>query len=85
MREKFKITGLFYKVKGFKFRKYLNIKKTYSERKKPDLMVVMMNPGSSRPLDGNENINIEVEAIPDNTQDQIMRVMENSDLVLHEF
>ena len=77
MRKKFKITGLFYQVKGFKFRKYLNIKKTNSERKKPDLMVVMMNPGSSRPIDGNEDYELETEAVPDNTQDQIMRIMEN--------
>ena len=77
MRKKFKITGLFYQVKGFKFRKYLNIRKTSSERKKPDLMVVMLNPGSSRPINGNEDYEMETEAIPDNTQDQIMRIMEN--------
>ena len=76
MRKKFKITGLFYQVKGFKFRKYLNIKKTDSKRIKPDLMVVMMNPGSSRPIDGNEDYEMETEAVPDNTQNQIMRIME---------
>ncbi len=77
MRKNFKITGLFYQQDGFYFRKFLNIVKKDSEIKKPDLMVVMMNPDSSRPLDGNESNNIEAEAIPDNTQDQIMRVMKN--------
>lgn len=76
MREKFNITGLFYKKDGYKFRKFLNIVKNNSDKKRPDLMVIMMNPGSSKPLDGNENNKIETEAIPDNTQDQIMRVME---------
>ena len=77
MRENFKITGLFYKENGYKFRKFLNIIKINSNKKRPDLMVVMMNPGSSKPLDGNENNKIETKAIPDKTQDQIMRVMEN--------
>jgi hypothetical protein len=77
MREKFKVTGLFYEVNGYKFRKFLNIRKDNSESKIPDLIVVMMNPGSSRPINGIENDTIETDAIPDNTQKQIMRVMEN--------
>jgi len=35
-----------------------------------------MNPGSSKPKDGNENSQIAIAAIPDKTQDQIMRIME---------
>lgn len=77
MREKFKVSGLFYQNKGYKFRKFLNIVRVNSIQKKPDLMVVMMNPGSSRPLDGNDNSKIETEAVPDNTEDQIMRIMDN--------
>ena len=38
-------------------------------------MVVMMNPGCSKPIDGFEDNIIESEAIPDRTQDQIMKVM----------
>ncbi|MFB6318643.1 DUF1643 domain-containing protein [Saccharicrinis sp. FJH54] len=77
MRENFKITGLFYQKNGYNFRKFLNIARINSDQVIPDLIVVMMNPGSSRPLNGNENNNNETEAIPDNTQDQIMRVMNN--------
>ncbi len=75
MRENFKITGLFYQKAGYNFRKFLNIIRNDTNRKIPDLMVVMMNPGSSRPFDGNENSFIETEAIPDKTQDQIMKIM----------
>ncbi len=42
----------------------------------PDLMVVMMNPGSSYPLDGNDNNCIPSVANPDTTQQQIMKVMD---------
>ena len=75
MKSNFYITGLFYELKGYKFRKYLNIKKKGSSVHVPDLQVVMMNPGSSKPVDGIENNTIESEAIPDRTQDQIMKVM----------
>lgn len=78
MREEFRVTGQFYIKDGFKFRKFLNIIKKNSDIKRPDLMVIMMNPGSSKPIDGNDN-NIESEAIPDKTQDQIMKVMKNCD------
>ena len=36
-----------------------------------------MNPGSSKPKNGIENGDKETEAVPDNTQDQIMRIMLN--------
>jgi len=75
MRENFNITGLFYKKNGYNFRKFLNIVRKESSQNTPDLMVIMMNPGSSKPLDGNEDNNSETIAIPDNTQGQIMRVM----------
>ena len=61
MKKKFKITGLFYEKKGFKFRKFLNIVKKNSIKKKPDIMVIMMNPGSSIPFDGNENNGVEIK------------------------
>lgn len=79
MRKQFKITGLFYENQGYKFRKFLHIKKNNSLKKIPDLMVVMMNPGGSRPINGIENNIAETDAIPDRTQDQIMRIMINCD------
>ena len=75
LREQFNITGLFYKNGGFSFRKYLNIKLKTSSKTIPDLMLVMMNPGSSKPLNEKDNFNKETPTIPDNTQDQIMQVM----------
>jgi len=77
MRKDFKIAGLFYELNGFKFRKFLNIVRNNSSPKNPDLMVVMMNPGSSRPINGDDNYNKESEAVPDRTQDQIIRLMNN--------
>ncbi len=75
MKNNFEVYGLFYKNKGHLCRKYLDIRKNDSKDIKPDLMVVMMNPGSSSPKDGNDNNTIESIAIPDRTQDQIMKVM----------
>ena len=77
MRENFDITGYFYQIGNLKCRKFLNIKKRNTKIRKPDLMVVMMNPGKSKPIDGIDNGKNEVQTIPDQTQDQIMRVMEN--------
>jgi len=73
MKENFEITGYFYEKKGYKFRKYLNIIKRESNGTAPDIIIVMMNPGSSKPLNGIENI--ETIAIPDHTQTQIMKIM----------
>ncbi len=77
MKENFHITGLFYEIDGLKCRKFLNIKKKLSKLNSPDLMVIMMNPGKSKPVDGVDNGNKETETIPDKTQSQIMRVMNN--------
>jgi len=76
LSEKFKIIGLFYEINGHKLRKYLDIKRKDSSQKTPDLMVVMMNPGSSFPLDGVDNNSNPSEAEPDTTQQQIMKVMD---------
>ncbi|MBT0609233.1 hypothetical protein [Aequorivita echinoideorum] len=77
MRENFDVTGYFYKINKLKCRKYLNIKRKGFQIQMPDLMVVMMNPGKSKPVNGIDDGKKEVETIPDRTQDQIMRVMEN--------
>ena len=84
----FDAEGYFYNKDGFQFRKFLDIKRRCDTTNKDvpieknDLSVVMMNPGSSRPRDVDENTCTDyldkfVEAHPDATQYQIMRVMEN--------
>ena len=75
VRSEFEIKGLFYKIDNYKCRKFLDIKRKSSDRRTPDLMVVMMNPGSSYPLDGIDNNHSPVDAKPDDTQDQIMKAM----------
>ncbi len=71
----FQVRGLFYEVQGYRMRKYLDIQRTGSSRQAPQLMVVMMNPGSSCPLDGRHNGRRARVAQADTTQRQIMRVM----------
>lgn len=80
MKKEFDVEGLFYKIGSYKLRKFLDIRRCNANKDKPDLMVVMMNPGSSYPFDGIED-NIKLsKAHPDNTQDQIMKVMLNTSL-----
>lgn len=80
MSEEFEVTGLFYQLGGRKLRKYLDIKRAGIAHGAPELMVVMMNPGSSYPLDGIDHNDQPSKAQPDNTQDQIMKVMKNASL-----
>ena len=77
MKENFEVWGCFYRLNGLHCRKYLDIKKWNSSLEKPDLLVVMMNPGNSKPIDGKYLNNRMVGAISDRTQHQIMRLMEN--------
>lgn len=74
---KFQVTGLFYENGGYKCRKHLDIKRIGSLKSEPDLMVVMMNPGSSYPLDGIDNNSVPTETKPDNTQQQIIKIMDS--------
>ena len=78
MRDDFEVIGFFYEIGDYKCRKYLDIKFKSSKMTNPDLMVVMMNPGSSYPLDGIDNNTVPSVTEPDNTQDQIMKVMKNA-------
>ena len=75
MKRDFEITGLYYEKNGYKLRKFLDIQRKDSNQHIPDLMVVMMNPGSSYPLDGVDNSTVPTPAEPDKTQHQIMKVM----------
>lgn len=77
MKHLFDVKGYFYEYNDIPLRKYLNIRNKGDASDKPDLMVIMMNPGSSQPVNGNDNNQLETHAIPDPTQDQIMKVMMN--------
>lgn len=80
MSNRYHVTGYFYEVASRKCRKYLDIKLKSSILEKPDLMVVMMNPGSSYPVDGIDDNCKPSIAVPDKTQYQIMKVMNNCSL-----
>lgn len=77
MKDIYEVRGCFYRLNGLDCRKYLDIRMRSSNLQHPELLVVMMNPGNSRPVDGEYLIHREAEAIPDRTQVQIMRLMEN--------
>ena len=66
----------FYELGTHFFRSYLDIHSQISSLGEPDLMVVMMNPGSSYPL-GTLERDSSVLTHPDNTQRQIVKLMEN--------
>ena len=87
--DRYNVTGYFYVEQGHLFRKYLNIRRKRAGLRRylnlimrwftdaePDLMVVMMNPGSSSPMTGSDDGQVEVAAKPDDTQRQIMKVMD---------
>lgn len=91
-RNRYIFKGQFYNTKinrkKVKCRRTLSIKSVNSNKNKYDLLVVMMNPGSSRPLDEHAEIeeinNYEsirevkyLSALPDRTQYQICKVMDN--------
>lgn len=80
MKTEFEIFGRFYVHSGLKCRKYLDLKRHGVNLNHPDIMVVMMNPGSSYPLDRIDDNQVESKAYPDPTQDQIMAVMNNTGL-----
>lgn len=86
MTDRYQITGYFYEEQGYKFRLYLDINRKQGRLKSlvgritagrnPDLMVVMMNPGSALPLQGGDDGRAEVSVKPDRTQLQIMKLMD---------
>ena len=77
MKDNYEVRGCFYRLNGLNCRKYLDIRRRNSDLQKADLLVVMMNPGNSRPVDGKYVMHRKAEAIPDRTQEQIMRLMKN--------
>ena len=80
MKDNFEIRGFFYRLEDLNCRRDLDIKRKDTFREIPDLVIVMMNPGNSKPLDGMYKGQKESEAHPDRTQMQIMQLMDNCDL-----
>lgn len=81
--ENFEVSAFFYNGNNNKngFRRYLEIKRKNTAVTENDLNIIMMNPGSSNPKNSNlEYLNRLVEANPDTTQYQIMRVMDKCNL-----
>jgi len=86
MSDRYDVSGYFYSELGYSFRSYIHIRRkkvgigrmigSLLSHDKPDLMVVMMNPGSSVPLAGGDDGRMEVSAKPDQTQRQIMKIMD---------
>lgn len=83
----FEVSGHYYTLKEDKkdsYRSVLRIKRIESDISEYDLVVVMMNPGSSKPLIGGtiqENWTPRKKKVyslakPDNTQYQVMRLMD---------
>ena len=78
MKDKFTVKGGYYEVNKYNFRRILEIKRNKVNLTLPDILVVMMNPGSSKPLENQTELLI--LAKPDNTQLQIMKLMDNCNL-----
>jgi len=72
------ISGIFYSHGTYNFRKLLRIVNKENPNGVIDLLVIMMNPGSSKQESDTEILDKEVNCRPDPTQYQIMRVMENT-------
>lgn len=68
--------GYYYTINKFKFRKYLEIKLNTTSKIEPDLLVIMMNPGGSFPINNDDNERVLTIASPDATQKQIVKIME---------
>jgi len=75
--KQFHMAGSFYKRANDVYRKYVDIKLDSTSVVKPQLMVVMMNPGKFLPLGGDiENASVgNIEKCFDPTLNQILRVM----------
>ncbi len=74
----FQVYGQFYTSGGYKLRSYLDVCRVGAEQRRPDLMVIMMNPGSSYPLDGIDDSTEPSLTQADTTQRQVMKLMGRS-------
>lgn len=76
-QDRFKVVGHFYIVENEKYRKNLEIKSVHCKKLHPDIVFIMMNPGSSAQAEGYQNIfDSLVPVIYDRTQEKIMKLME---------
>ncbi|AYO55538.1 DUF1643 domain-containing protein [Acinetobacter wuhouensis] len=76
----FNVNGFFYTDdRDDLCRKYLDISRKNYQPSKPQLMVVMMNPGSSKPIGELKN-NVLIPTKPDPTQFQIMKIMDKKNI-----
>src|SRR5688572_10821446 len=71
----YNVQGYYYGTRKKLNRKILEIKHKKNLHSIPDLMVVMMNPGGSKPLKWKKAFGNLTEAWPDRTQYRIMRFM----------
>ncbi|MDP2161296.1 MAG: DUF1643 domain-containing protein [Flavobacterium sp.] len=86
IKDEYNITGYFYRNDNKICRKVLHIHKSINI-KNPDLLVIMMNPGSSRPSDlkkfteiGDHHVNQLIKTTPDTTQKKVILFMESKQL-----
>lgn len=87
--KEFEVTASFYRVGEFECRNQALIKRVNNtEKNEPDAIIIMANPGSSRPLDPTDipplrkNYNNDLPYVtvkPDPTQFQLMRLMKLMD------
>lgn len=74
---RFEVKGQYYFLDNIPCRRLLEIRDRSVIKKEPDLLVVMMNPGSSEPENTADNESDALsKAVCDDTQKQIMRVMD---------
>ena len=77
LKKRYNFFGLFYHRTKQPCRMVLDIKVKIKPPRKPDLVVVMMNPGSSEPVNTMDELSNKFSSTkPDNTQWQIVRLME---------
>jgi len=77
---RFEVKGQYYSLDNIPCRRLLEIRDRSVINEEPDLFVIMMNPGSSKPENAADNdSDILAKAVYDDTQTQIMRVMDAFD------
>lgn len=74
IKSSFNAMGYFYEIKGIGCRRFLKLKHKDSKKKKPDIRVIMMNPGFSEPIKSTD-LNKWTATNPDMTQSYIMKLM----------
>lgn len=77
LSERYRVTADFYRIDSWLFCRNIAICLSgCDDYLKPQLAVVMMNPGSAKPLDAPVDAAGKFRVLPDATQQQVMRVMD---------